>query len=172
VRLELVSWKNLLTHPSEFIRIDEQLRIKQIELATFNNTIGGWTKIAAQENLEHKRLIYSMRSYIYITCYNRFGVSMLSDGEYQSLKDSFVDRENFMTNSDQDYATLNTYSQNEYYLILHLSSDRWNTERLYRKFLGKIIEDMDPTLEWFAKENMINTIVKKCFFTVKLSTPL
>ena len=167
MRLDLVNWKNLLTHPSEFVRIDEQLRIKQIELATFDEKIVGWTKIAAQENLEHKRLIYSMRSYISITCYNRFGVSMLSDGEYQALKNSFVDRENIMTNNDQEYETLHTYSQNEYWLILHLSSDRWATERLYKKFLGKIIEDMDPTVEWFARENMINTIVKKCFFTVK-----
>lgn len=167
IKLNTFNWGSLLSHPSEFIRIDEQLRIKQNELSTFNYDVEGWTKIAAQENLEHKRLVYSMRSYLYITCQNIFCVPILSRVEYDSLKSSFVDRENIITEKDQDYATLTSMSQANYLLILHLSSDRYNTERLYRKILGRIIDSMNTQLEYAMKEKMIDTIIKKCFFSLQ-----
>ena len=167
IKMDLIKWKNLLTHPSEFVRIDEQLRLKQIELFAFNDTVDGWTKISAQENLEHQRLLYSMRCYLSITCNSIFSVNMLSKGEFQSLKHSFIDRDNIITAEDQDYATLNALSQNEYWLILTLSSDRYNTERIYRKIIGKIIQSYEPLLDYHLKENLIETIVKKCFFTVQ-----
>lgn len=167
LRPDLIKWSNLLTHPSEFTRIDEQLRLKQIELASFSDAVEGWTKIAAQENLEHQRLIYSMRCYLSITCQNIFGASMLSKNEFQSLKNSYIDRENILKPGDQDYATLNRLSYYEYWLILNMTSDKHNTEQLYRKILGKIIESIDSTVLYSVKQNMIDTIIQKCFFTVE-----
>ena len=165
--MDLVNWRTLLTHPSELVRLDEQLRLKQLELAQFTERQEGWTKIAAQENLEHKRMIYSMRCYISITCNNMFHVSMLSDSEYQSLKRSFVETENIVKPTDQEYAILNHLAYKEYFQILYQRSDKYNTERLYRKLIGKIIETLDTTIEKDMKINMIDTIVTKCFFTVK-----
>ena len=167
LRTDVINWRNLLTHPSEFTRIDEQLRLKQLDLAKFNERMEGWTKIAAQENLEHQRLVYSMRCYLSITCNKLFGVSMLSTGEYTSLKESFVDTENILSETDPRYVTLNEITHNEYWLLLHLASDRYQTEQLYRKVIGKIIESIDPTLDWNVRRQMIDTIVKKCFFTVE-----
>lgn len=169
--MDLINWQNLLTHPSEFIRIDEQLRLKQISLANFNDRIEGWNKVAGQENLEHQRMIYSMRCYLSMTGTNLFGVQMLSRGEYQALKRSFVDRENILTETDQDYANLNVMSQNEYWLILNQAMDRCNTERFYRKLLRTIIDslvlDIQSQDEMYFRERMIDTIVTKCFFTVE-----
>ena len=92
---------------------------------------------------------------------------MLSDSEYQSLKRSFVQTENIVKPTDQEYAILNHLAYKEYFQILYQRSDKYNTERLYRKLIGKIIETLDTTIEKDMKMNMIDTIVTKCFFTEK-----
>lgn len=162
-----INWNYILTHPSEMVRLDEHLRLKQIELDGFNSRIAGWTKVAAQEHLEHQRLIYSMRCYLSITCTNIFGISMLSRHEYESLKNSFFDRDNYLSEYDRQQETLHHLSYNEYYLILRTASDRNNTERIYRKLLRKLLDEITDCDESFKKEDMIETIIKKCLFTVE-----
>lgn len=165
--MDQLNWSYILTHPSELIRLDEHLRLKQIELDEFHSRIEGWTRIAAQEHLEHQRLLYSMRCYLSITCTNRFGTLMLSRGEYEALKNSFFDRDNLLSENDKQYETLNYLSHNEYYLILKMASDRTNTERIYRKLLGKLLDEMDECDDQFKKDTMIDTIIKRCLFTVE-----
>jgi hypothetical protein len=166
--MDQLNWSYILTHPSEFVRLDEHLRLKQIELDGFHSRMVGWTKISAQENLEHRRMIYSMRCYLSITCTNRFGVSMLSESEYESLKNSFNDRDNFISENEKKYETLNNLSYNEYYLILKMASDRQQTERIYRKLLGKLLDEFEEfDDDQFNKEAVTETIIKKCFFTIE-----
>jgi hypothetical protein len=162
-----LNWNYILTHPSEIVRLDEHLRLKQIELDGFNRRITGWTKVAAQEHLEHQRLIYSLRCYLAITCKNLFDISMLSRHEYDSLKNSFFDRDNYLTENDRQQETLNHLSYNEYYLILLTASDRNKTERIYRKLLGKLMDELTYCDESFKKEDLIETIIKRCFFTLE-----
>ncbi len=149
------------------VRLDEHLRLKQIELDQFNSRMEGWTKIAAQEHLEHQRLLYSMRCYLSITCTNIFGTSLLSQKEFEALKNSFFDRDNYLTENDKHYQTLDNTAYNEYYLILRLASDKKNTERIYRKLLGKILEELGDYEDIFKKETMIDTIMTRCLFTVE-----
>jgi hypothetical protein len=165
--MDRLNWNYILTHPSEFVRLDEHLRLKQIELDEFHSRIEGWTRIAAQEHLDHQRMIYSMRCYLSITCTNRFGMLMLSQREFESLKNSFFDRDNYLSADDKQYETLNHLTYNEYYLILRMASDRKNTERIYRKLLGQLLDEMDECEEPFTKEAMIDTIINKCLFTIE-----
>ena len=165
--MDQLNWDHMLTHPSELVRLDEHLRLKQIELDAFHSRLEGWTKIAAQEKLEHQRLLYSMRSYLSITCTNRFDMPMLSQTEYESLKNSFTDRENYLSADDQQYQKLDHTTYQEYYLILRMRSDRKNTERIYRKLLGLLLDELDACDDFFKKETMIDTILKRCFFTVE-----
>ena len=78
LRTDQFNWKSLLCHPSEIIRIDEQLRLKQLELGDFNERTPGYNLIAAQTNLEHKRLLYSMRCYLAICGFSFFRMPVFS----------------------------------------------------------------------------------------------
>ena len=149
------------------MRIDEQLRLKQIDIQDFNELTPGWTKIAAQEILEHKRLLYSIRCYLSITGTNLFGVPMLSIDEYNSLKCSFQEKENFLSMGENSFATMTALSQEEVWLLLNVTSDRHNTEGIFKKIISRIIDNYYHNIEYAKKENMINTIITKCFFTVQ-----
>jgi hypothetical protein len=48
--MDRLNWNYILTHPSEFVRLDEHLRLKQIELDGFHSRMVGWTK------LQHKNI--------------------------------------------------------------------------------------------------------------------
>ena len=88
--MQQFNWTNLLSHPSEIIRVDEVLRHKQIELQKFSECVDGWTKIAAQEVLEHKRLIYRMRCYLHISAITYFNHPVMSRESLKDLKSSIA----------------------------------------------------------------------------------
>ena len=163
LKIDQFNWKNLLHHPSEFIRIDEMLRLKQTELCKFNRATFGWTFVAAQENLEHQRLIYRMRCYLSITGTNMFRAPILSLGEYANLKRSFPETEDFLTSNDKKFALLTGSNSDEFWLVLSTACDRRNTIEFYKKLISEVLADDYNQQD---KQQMIDVTVNHCDFHV------
>jgi len=166
LRMRQFNWSNILSHPSEFIRIDETLRLKQIELNQFTDTIPGWTLVAAQENLDHKRLIYRMRCYLHIAGINYFGHSMLSHEEYQNLKESnsFETGNEFIKCPEDNLAILTRSTPTKFWLIMSTSFDRQNTINFFKKMIFEILGEHYTKEE---KEIMSQIVIKKCDFIIE-----
>jgi hypothetical protein len=163
LNIDHVSWMNLLTHPSEFVRLDELLRWKQLELKEFNERTRGWNKVAAQEILNHQRMLYSMRCYLVINGCHIFNTSVMSTNEYANLKNSFKEKENLISPTENNCASLTSPTQDEFWLILSTTNDRKNTETFYKKIIQNILCGMGGNVELYK---MIDVIVNKCSFTV------
>jgi hypothetical protein len=161
LKTDQVNWRLLLTHPSELVRIDEKLRMKQLELRDFDERTPGYNVTAAQTHLEHQRLIFSMRCYCAIVGMNFFHVPILSIPEFHSLKNSFVDRENFTTDSN-NYVELSSF-EDEFWLILQTTSDKNNSEKFFKKIMSEFLV-FYPFLE--DKEKIMDTIIKHCRFMI------
>jgi hypothetical protein len=163
VTTDKVNWKNLLNYPSEFIRIDEQLRLKQLELNGFDENTLGWTKVSGQCNLEHKRLIYSMRCYLHINGCHHFNTPIMSRTEYLELKASFREKDNYTNPSENNLAPITSVTQDEFLLIVSTSSDKGSTEKFYIRLIETIL---GKNISQAEKDNIIPIIMKNCVFTV------
>jgi len=162
LRTDQFNWKSLLCHPSEIIRIDEQLRLKQLELGDFNERTPGYNLITAQTNLEHKRLLYSMRCYLAICGFSFFRMPVFSHEEHQRLRNSFVDRPNFETRQNS-FIELTT-NEDDFWLIMQTACDKQNSEKFYKKIMGEVLSYYQFPHE--QKEHMMDVIIQKCRFTV------
>ena len=150
-----------MNHPSEFVRVDEKLRMKQLELGDFNEQTPGYNLVAAQTHLEHQRLIYSMRCYLAIAGMNFFNVPIVSAHEFQNLKNSYVDRDNFVTESDNFIELSNT--EDEFWLIMQTTTDKNNSEKFFKKIMSEFLSCY-PLLD--DKEKMMDTVINCCRFTL------
>lgn len=157
-----MKWDHLMSHPSEFIRVDEQLRLKQVSLAKFNEQTDGWTRLAAQENLDHQRMIQNMRCFLHIQGCQLFMTQLFSSAEYNSLKSSFVDRDNFVTENDQA-ESFNYLSQMEFNLIVSLTADRLQTEKYFKKIMSEVL---NLNMVASEKEKVFHVLMTKCKFTL------
>jgi hypothetical protein len=160
------NWTNILSHPSEFTRVDEALRVKQLELNQFTDTIPGWTIVAAQENLEHKRLIYRMRCYLNIAGTKLFGHSILSFQEYQNLRASnnFETGDDYVKRPEDNLACLTSSTQNQFWLIMSTSFDRLNTIKFYKKMIFAILScNYSPE----ERRAMADIVVTRCDFMIE-----
>ena len=161
LRTDQVNWRNVLSHPSELVRIDEKLRAKQNELLDFDERTPGYNLTAAQTHLEHQRLIFSMRCYVAIVGMNFFHVPILSAHEFNHLKQSFVDRENYTTDAD-NFVEISSL-EDDFWLILETTSDKSNTEKFYKKLMSEFLV-FYPFLE--DKEKIMEKIIKHCRFMI------
>jgi hypothetical protein len=163
LRIDQVNWKNLLRHPSEFVRLDEQLRLKQLELADFNELTPGYNIVAAQTQLEHQRLIYSMRCYITISGFQVFRVPILSPNEYQSLKNSFTDRENLI--SDIHNFIEVSKNEDEFWLVMQTTNNKHNSEKFFKRIMTQVL--CLYLIPKDDKERIMNVIINRCHFSVQ-----
>jgi hypothetical protein len=95
--MDSINWRYLFSHPSELVRLDERLKLKDEELNRFNDESFGWTYPTAQENHEHRRLIRTFRYFINVFGVNFFKVQIFSEHEIINLphNNNFWDREEF-----------------------------------------------------------------------------
>jgi hypothetical protein len=166
LRMRQFNWSNILSHPSEFIRIDETLRLKQIELNQFTDTIPGWTLVAAQENLDHKRLIYRMRVYLHIAGTNLFGHPILSREEFHNLKRSnnFETGIEYIKSPEDNLEILTSSTPTKFWLIMSTSFDRLNTINFFKKMIFEILGTQYTKAE---KELMSEIVIKRCDFMIE-----
>jgi hypothetical protein len=162
LRIDQFNWKNLVNHPSEFVRLDERLRLKQLELGDFNEFISGYNPVAAQEHLEHQRLLFSMRCYLVITGYNLFRLPIISEREQQSLKESFTDRENYIADL-KNFIELSD-NENEFWLIMQTTSDKSNTQKFFKRIMSEVLSFFQ--IDYDDREKMMKLIIERCRFTI------
>ena len=138
--METINWNYLLSHQSEFIRIDEQLRLLQIQLSKFRDcqervqSSDYWIDTANQEHILHMKTIKSFRCVINLFGCHIFNEEILSreqslESQIQDEFDRFQKVDNYATDSEEIFAKL--------YLII---SDRKNTEKIYQRFLVTIFD--------------------------------
>lgn len=138
------------------VRFDEQLRIKFEDLAEIvyeNNSP------ARQENLEHRRLILSMRCFISMIGNQLFQLEILSPEEKERIKNIQLDVD-LTNNLILDVTNLAAAAFETY---MGAISDRKNTERIFRSFLILIYS---RTNEITAEEKtvIIDAIINKFRF--------
>lgn len=163
LKTDQFNWKQLLNHPSEFIRIDDKLRLKQLELSDFNEKTPGYNISAAQTHLEHQRLIFNMRCYLIIAATNFFSFPIISANDFRELKRSFIDKENFVFECGNFVDFSNT--DDRFWLLMQITSDKNNSEKFFKKMLSEIFSFYLIPKE--DQEKMIETVIKKCRFNLK-----
>ena len=89
--MESISWNYILTHPSEFVRIDEQLRLLLTQLSIFKQEF--LTDSILQEVKEHEKIITSFREALNTFGFIIFGGAILSDGEAEANMKKIIENQ-------------------------------------------------------------------------------
>ena len=154
---KLFAWENLYDHPSEFIRIDEVLRQKQLSLSLIQPTNTGWTSTGGLEILEHIKILNRMRCYLNFQGSATFLCKMLSEREIENLKKSTPEQ-----TIDEDENRIK--SDDELWFLMHAKTDKNNTIAFYRVLIEKTIDDnlgeAQHNLWCSNKEAIIDEIIK------------
>jgi hypothetical protein len=137
--------------------MDEQLRLKQISLEDFCQETDGWTLHSAQENLEHKRLLYTMRSYLYHNGCRQFKINILAQNGLQNLRESSTTTQNYIEEHERSFLNLTKMSEKEFMILILESADRSNSMQFYKKLVSEIVGE---SVENNAKSNIVDAIVK------------
>ena len=159
----LFNWENLYDHPSEFVRLDEVLREKQLSLTNIPSTRTGWTTIAGAEIEEHRKILNRMRCYLNYQGCTAFLCKILSDKEIESLR-SFK-----QTPIDESLFKNKTMikSDDELWFLMHANTDKKNTIAFYRLLIEKTLDDNLGEAQhnlWVSnKEAVIDEVIKYDF---------
>jgi len=166
LKINNVNWCKITSHVSEFVRLDEQLRLKFIELETFSTSTDGWTPLAGQEVLLHKRLIANMRSYLHSSGSNIFKCRLFSFNEYQNLCKSFTFQEDFLQPGERQ--TMEEFIQEQIDLVLSTLLDRMNSVSFFEKLVDSILLQTAQELNAYQRSQMVQAITKKFEFIATL----
>ena len=80
--MDNINWKSILSHPSEMVRIDEQLRLLQLQLLSdFKEPPFDWTASTEEATCTHLNIIKNFRNAINMFGCHYFNVAILSEEE-------------------------------------------------------------------------------------------
>ncbi len=94
---------------------------------------------------------------------NFFNIPIVSANEFQSLKNSFVDRENYLTELN-DFIEISK-NEDEFWLIMQTSTDKINSEKFFKKIMSEVLSNYYISKD--EKEKVMDVVINKCHFTVK-----
>lgn len=166
---ELFPLDSLYEHISEFVRIDEHLRMKYLFLETVTPESVGWTYVAGQEINEHKKIIKNIRCFLHYHAKELFGedVQMFSKKEYEKIK------------SQKDvnyrlYETLTGFDQisneDQFFFFLRASDDKETTMDFYQSLLENIFKFCQKVegecINGTDRINMMKNFLTKCVFSL------
>ena len=164
--MDSINWRYLLSHPSEFVRIDEQLRLLQITLREFNQNLTSdeWTQETFEVNKIHIDIINNFRMAVNILGCNIFDANLFSPEEQHNLHQTIIKTEimdSIMTHS-------HSMPLAKFCKLLNAITDKKWTEKLFQHFLIFIFDNhvsMNNQLLLLAvdsdKESIMNEIIKK-----------
>lgn len=138
--MEQINWRFLLTHPSEFVRLDEQLRLLQIHL--FDCQKEFLTDSILQEIHEHELTIISFRDAINIFGKKYFQTDILSPGENENQR-GYTSEKPKNANFFLEYENM---SQEMFQKLVQCLADKKNTEKIFAQFLIVLFDDFINTL--------------------------
>jgi len=127
-----VNWKNLLTHPSNLVRLDELLKKKQEHLNGLSGDFPGSTDLFKKINYDHRAMVYNMRNYIQIFSQFHFSHNISSWDEIVEMKKSFQEEERFQYKHSVNVSDLNN---SELWCVLNSTMDFESTKIFYKNFL-------------------------------------
>jgi len=154
--ISLINWENIYKHPSELIRLDEVLRLKQANLSNFSCTNPGWSITASNEIMETKKMVNNMRCFVYHNAHEIFPNMVDYGDDYQCLK-------TFNVKPIQQTGKLKRSEELWYLISAHC--DRRNTEKCYRHLLEKMADwSKNPWEE--DQQKTIDMIISKVTFTI------
>lgn len=149
------------------VRVDEHLRMKFVNLCKFNSDVDGWTPETAQINLEHKRMVNSMRCFINMVGVQHYHHQMLSEKEKMLIRNDGLDlQERDFVNEWENRVLYNIANIPSPELNLYLSNvmDKKNTEKLFSKLVQKIYrQNMAPEDE----KEIIKAIITNVLFSME-----
>ena len=163
LRADLFNLDLMYTHISEFVRIDEHLRLKSIHLDAITPETKGWTYPAGIEISEHKTLINCIRCFLQYQSRQIWGqkVGMFSPDEYQTIK-NFKVHDYKIYQDLPAYNTINNEDQLAFFVLA--AHDKNATMELYKTLLGKLFPEGDDTYVGMSKNEIIQSILSKCVF--------
>jgi hypothetical protein len=94
---------------------------------------------------------------------NFFNIPIVSANEFQSLKNSFVDRENYLTELN-DFIEISK-NEDAFWLIMQTSTDKINSEKFFKKIMSEVLSNYYISKD--DKEKVMDVVINKCHFTVK-----
>ena len=166
--MDSINWRYLLSHPSEFVRIDEQLRLVQMELLCFNEHSNGWTKHAAQEVKHHLNVILRFRTAVSLFGCNIFNAEIVSLDEFVKFGNITLSNEDPLADIfNEKHCNMFAGKFNK---LVSIINDREQTENIFRKFLIFVFDNYislnNPVTGIStdaSKENIMNEIIKRVF---------
>ena len=164
--LDIFNWDDVCTHISEFVRIDEHLRLKQMALDTISPELIHWTYLAGLQVTEHKRILINMRCFLIYHAREIWGedATMFSKGEYEKIK---AHEDNLYT-LYKDAPEFNAVSNGgQFWFLMQAIDDKEGTIELFKRLVDKFYRTEDGHyISGIEKKNLINNIVSKCVFTL------
>lgn len=160
--MEQINWRFLLTHPSEFVRIDEQLRLLQIHLSNYQKQF--LTDSILQEIYEHELTIIGFRNALNIFGINLFQTDILSDGEICNQRGTSIEK----PKSANFFLEYTNMSQEMFQKLFCCLADKKNTEKIFKQFLIVIFDEYINANNLYLsvlsdkeKENIMLDIIKR-----------
>ena len=156
--LDIFNWDDVCTHISEFVRIDEHLRLKQMALDTISPELIHWTYLAGLQITEHKRILINMRCFLIYHAREIWGedATMFSKGEYEKIK---AHEDNLYT-LYKDAPEFNAVSNGgQFWFLMQAIDDKEGTIELFKRLVDKFYRTEDGYyISGIEKKNLINNI--------------
>ncbi len=145
------------------VRVDEHLRMKLMDLQQANYDVEGWTPLAEQENLENKRMIVSMRSFLNMIGVQYFQTQLLSNAALEEIR-KFPNESDFVEPNERKMRNVSEMRHEELQFFLKCFSDKKNTKRFFKQLARSIY-----TTDCGYTEEELNDIVEAVVNNVEFS---
>ena len=163
---ELFPLESLYDHISEFVRIDEHLRMKHLGLETVTPECAGWTFVAGQEVNEHKRIIRNIRCFLHYHAKEYFGedAKMFSKNEYENVKNQ-KDSNYTIYENLPGYHSISDDEQ--FWFFMRALNDKETTMDFYKKLLEHIYQSSHGQfINGIEKSDIVKNLLSKCVFSL------
>ena len=138
----LVNWKNCFSHPAEFVKLDQLVKMKQQVLDKY---IGGrynqWEELICQEIESHKKMLYNLRNIIYIVGTEYFGFEILSEQDRNELIYSYIPDPDLKEKKSNENPILRDFHCRQFWTFLAVRADKLSSEKFFSKVLNAFIQD-------------------------------
>lgn len=165
---ELFPLESLYEHISEFVRIDEHLRMKYLFLENVTPESTGWTFVAGQEINEHKRIVKNIRCFLHYHAKEFFGEDgkMFSKNEYENIKNQ-KDANYRLYENLKGYDLIS--NEDQFWFFIRALNDKESTIDFYKTLLENIFKSTHGDGDYINgtdRMDIIKNLLSKCVFSL------
>ena len=162
----VINWDDLFTHISEFVRLDEHLRIKVLSLEDISPESRGWTFQAGVEITDHKRSINNMRCFLHYHAREIWGDNcvMFTKKEYEKIKMLEDNRYRLY----EEMPEFNSVTSNDqFWFLMRAIHDQKSTNELYEFLVELVYKHIDGRfLGGLEKNEITKNVLQKVEFSL------